>query len=90
MLGHQGDEPQVVDVLVREDHELDVLQRVAEPGEPALELVERGRRVRSGVDQRERFVLDQVDVHPPDRKRRGDRKPMDTRGGRRGERVVFA
>ncbi len=30
----------MVDVLVGEQHQLHVLQRVAEPGQPALELVE--------------------------------------------------
>ena len=35
----ERDEPQVVDVLVGQDHELDVLERVAEPLDPALELV---------------------------------------------------
>ena len=34
-----------------------------------------------GVDERERLVLDQVDVHPPDRERRRDRvDPVDPVG----------
>ena len=36
-----------------------------------------------GVDQRQRLVLDQVDVHAPDRERRGDREPVDARPRRR-------
>ena len=85
---HERHEPEVVDVLVGEDHQLDVLERVAEAGDPALELVERRARVRPGVHQRERLVLDQVDVHSPDRERRGDGEAVDAGGGRRGEGVV--
>ena len=72
---HQAE---VVDVLVAEDHEPDVLERVSQPCDPALELVERGTRIRPGVDERERLVLDQVDVDAPDRERGRDREPVDT------------
>ena len=52
--------------------------------ELALELVERRARVRPRVDQRERVVLDQVDVDAPDGERRGDRQPVDPLLGSRG------
>ena len=76
-------EPDVVDVLVGHDDPLEVLDPVAESGQPALEHVERAARVRAGVDQRERLVLDQVHVHAPDGERRGDGDPVDA-GGRGG------
>ena len=41
-----------------------------------------------GVDQRQRLVLDQVDVHAPDRERRRDGEPVDARRGGGGEGVV--
>ena len=86
--GDQRDQPEVVDVLVGHDHQPDVLERVAEPGDAALELVEGRAGVRAGVDQRQRLVLDQVDVHAPDGERRGDRQPVDAGRGGRGEGVV--
>jgi hypothetical protein len=46
----------VVHVLVGVDHELDVLEGLAEALDPALKLVERGPRVRLGVHQCERFA----------------------------------
>ena len=55
---------------------------------PALQLVERGARVGPGVDQRQRLVLDQVDVHAADRERGGDREAVDARLGGGGEGVV--
>ena len=77
VVGDDVDQAEVVDVLVGEDHQLDVLDRVAELGELALELVERLARVGPGVDQRQRLVLDQVAVDAPDRERRRDRQAVD-------------
>ncbi len=37
---HERDQAEMVDVLMGDDHELDVLERVAEPGDAALQLVE--------------------------------------------------
>ena len=34
-----------------------------------------------GVHQRQRLVLDQVDVHPADGERGGNREPVDAGGG---------
>ena len=78
------DEPDVVDVLVGHDHQLEVLDRPAVRGQRALQLVERAARVRPGVDERQRLVLDQVAVDAPDRERGRDREPVDAglRGGR--------
>ena len=72
----------VVDVLVGHHQQLEVLDRMPEPREPALELVERLPAVGPRVDERERVVLDQVGVHAPDHERRRDRQPVDPgRGG---------
>ncbi len=68
--------------------ELDVLERVAEAGDPALELVERGAGVGARVHERQRLVLDQVDVHAPDRERGRDGEAVDARLGGGGEGVV--
>ena len=75
------DQPEVVDVLVSEDHQLEIVDRTAVVGELVLELVERLAGVRPGVDQRERVVLDQVAVDAADGERRGDRQAMDSRLG---------
>jgi hypothetical protein len=64
---HQRDQAKVVDVLVGEDHELELLERMAYRRDSPLERVERGAGVRPGVHQRQRPVLDQVDVYPADR-----------------------
>ena len=82
------DEAEVVDVLMGEDHELEVGDRVAQGGQPALELVEGGAGVGTRVDEGQRLVLDQVDVDPPDRERRGEGEAVDPRRGRRGEGVL--
>ena len=87
-LRHERDQPEVVDVLVGEDHELDVLERMAERRDAALEDVERRARVGTGVHERQRRVVDQVHVHAPDRERGGDREVMDTRLGGGRERVL--
>ena len=67
------DQAEVVDVLVGEDDQLEVVDRVAALGELASQLVERLARVGAGVDQGQRLVLDQVAVDPADRERRRDR-----------------
>ena len=73
------DQPEVVDVLVGDDHELEIVDRVAPLGQLVLELVERLAGVRARVDQRERLVLDQVAVDPADGERRGDAQAVDAR-----------
>ncbi len=77
----------MVDVLVGEDHQLDVLQPVSQTGDPALQLVEAGARVGAGVDESERVVVDQVHVHPAHRERRGNGEAVDPRLGGGGEGV---
>ena len=59
------------------------------PRDPAVQLVERGAGVGPGVHQRQRLVLDQVDVHPADGERGRDRESVHARLGGRGE-GVFA
>ena len=86
--GDDLDQPQVVDVLVGEDDQLDLLERAPQGRELALELVERLAGVRPGVDQGQRLVLDQVAVDPPDRERGGDLKPVDAGLGRAFERLL--
>ena len=54
----------------------------------ALELVERAAGVRSGVHERQRLVLDQVDVDAPNGKGSRDRQAMDTGLSRRGVGVL--
>jgi hypothetical protein len=85
---HERDQPQMVDVLMGDDHQLDLLERVAECLHAAAQLVERGARVRARVHQRQRLVLDQVGVHAPDRERRRDGHPVDPGGGGWGEGVL--
>jgi hypothetical protein len=81
------DEADVVDVLVGHEDQLQVLDPVPERAQLALQLVERDAGVRTAVDERERLVLDQVDVDPPDRERRRDGEPVDPGRARGGERV---
>ena len=71
--GQDVEQPEVVDVLVGDDEQLEVLDRVTVRVQLALELVQRLGRVRARVHERQRLVLDQVRVDPPDRERRGDR-----------------
>jgi hypothetical protein len=85
---HERHQAEVVDVLVGEDHEPDVLERVAESLDSALEFVEGGAGVGPRVHQRKRLVLDEVDVHPPHRERRGDCQPVYAGRRRGGKRVV--
>ena len=83
-------EAEVVDVLVGDDQQLQVLDRVPPRRERLFELVERLRGVRPRVDQRERLVLNQVRVDASDRERRGDRQAVDAllRGALQGGGLV--
>jgi hypothetical protein len=83
-LRHDRDQPEMIDVLVGHDHQLDVLDGVAECGQPTGELLEGGGRVGARVNERERLVLDQVDVDPPDREGGGDGYPVNPRSCRHG------
>ena len=71
------DQAEVVDVLVGDDHQLEVVDRVAALGQLRLQLVERLARVGAGVDQGQRLVLDQVAVDPPDGEGGGDAQAVD-------------
>ena len=75
--GEDPDQPEVVEVLVGDHDPLEVLDPVAALAQRLLELVERLAGVRPGVDERQRVVLDQVAVHPPDGERRRDLQPAD-------------
>ena len=77
VLGDDLDQAEVVDVLVGDDDQLDVVDRVAALAELGLQLVERLARVGAGVDQGQRLVLDQVAVDPPDRERGRDAQAVD-------------
>jgi hypothetical protein len=68
----------VVDVLVGEDHQLEILDRVPVLVELMLELVERLARVGPRVDERQRLVCDQVAVDAPDREGRRDAQLVDS------------
>jgi hypothetical protein len=59
-------EPPMVDVLMREHDATDVLDPPAVRLEPTLERIDRSGVRLPGVDERERIVLDEVDVHRPD------------------------
>ena len=74
-------QPEVVEVPVRDDDQLEILDAVPVRRERASDLVQRGARVRPGVQQRQRVVLDQVGVDAPDLKRRRDRQAVDPRLG---------
>ena len=80
--GDDLDQAEVVDVLVGEDDQLEVVDRVAALAELGLKLVERLARVGPGVDQGQRLVLEQVAVDPPDRERGRDAQAVDA--GERG------
>ena len=71
------DQAEVVDVLVGEDDQLEVVDRVAALAELALQLVERLARVGAGVDQGQRLVLEQVAVDPADGEGGGDAEAVD-------------
>ena len=71
-LGDDVDQPEVVDVLVGDDHQLDVLDPVAESLELAVELVQRLAGIGARVDQREGPALEQVGVDAADLEGSGD------------------
>jgi hypothetical protein len=75
------DQPEMVDVLVGDDDQLEVLDPMAEGVQLALQLVERLAGVGSRVDQGERVVLEQVGVDPADLKRGGDPEQTNPRLG---------
>jgi hypothetical protein len=52
----------MVEVVVREEQELDVLDRVPARPEPVLERAQRLLAQGPGVDERERVALEQPDV----------------------------
>ena len=81
-------QPEVVDVLVGDDEQLDVLDRVPARRERLLELVQRLGGVGSRVDERQRRVLDQVGVDAADLERRGDRQAVDARLGGERQRIL--
>ena len=85
--GDKRHEAEMVDVVVCHHYELDVLERMAEGRDAALQRVERGARVRARIDQCQRLVLDQVDVHAADRERRRYREPVNAGCRGRGEGV---
>ena len=76
-VGQDRHQPDVVDVLVGDDDPLEVLDAAAVLGQRRLERRQRRRRVRAGVDQRERVVLDEVAVDAPHRERRRDAERVD-------------
>ena len=78
-LGENARQTDVIGVLVRQHDELEVLDAVPECSQPSVELVQRPPRVRPGVHERERLVLDQPAVHPPDGERGRQCEAMDPR-----------
>ena len=86
--GDDLDQTEVIDVLVGEDHQLDVLDRAPERRQPLLELVERLAGVRPGVDEGQGPVLDQVAVDPSDGERGGDPQPVNAFLARPLERLL--
>jgi hypothetical protein len=80
-------QPEVVHVLMGDHDQLELLDRVAKLRQSLLQLVERFARVRAGVDQRERLVLDQVAVDAADQERGGNRKLVNCRARSERQRV---
>jgi hypothetical protein len=80
--GDDVDQAQVVDVLMGQQDQLDVGDRVPAVAQPPLKLVQRSTRVGARVDERERVVLDQVAVDAADGERRRDREAVDAGRGR--------
>ena len=75
--GKDAGQADVVHVLVSDDQQPQLVDRVAAVDHRALELVEGLPRVRPAVDQGERIVLDQVGVDAPDHERGGDGQAVD-------------
>ena len=88
VLGDDLDQAEVVDVLVGDDDQLEVVDRVAALTQLALQLVERLARVGAGVDQGQRLVLEQVAVDPADRERGRDAEAVDAGQRRLLERLL--
>ena len=88
VLGDDLDQAQVVDVLVGEDHQLEVVDAVAEGAELGVQLIEGLAGVRAGVDQGQRLVFEQVAIDPPDRERRRYPQLVDSRVACPLERLV--
>ena len=86
--GDDRREADVVHVLVRQDQQTDLLDPVAQRVEAPLEFIERDTRVRTRVDQRQRVVVDHVEVDRADRERRRYRKTVDAGGGGDGKRLA--
>ena len=76
-VGEDLHQPDVVDVLVGDDDPLEVLDAPSVLGQRRLQRGQRRGRVRAGVDQRERVVLDQVAVDAPHGERRRDGEDVD-------------
>ena len=87
-VGDDLDQPQVVDVLVGQDDQLDVGDRPPQVRQLVLQLVERLARVGPGVDEGQRLVLDQVAVDAADGERRRDLQAMDAGLARMLERLL--
>ncbi len=87
--GEDVDEAHVVHVLVAHEDQLEILDAMPERREALLELVERAARVRPGVEQRERVVLEQVDVDPADGEGRRDRDAADALRDRLARRLAL-
>ena len=77
----RGGEPDVVGVLVGEDQQLDVLDPEAVRREPCLERGERLRRVRTGVDERERVAPEEPAVDGADGERRREDERLHRQAG---------
>ena len=69
VLDQDLDQAEVVDVLVGDDDQLEVVDRVAALVQLRAQLVERLAGVGAGVDQGQRLVLDQVALTRADRER---------------------
>jgi len=80
----------VVDVLVGDDQQLDLLDRVPARGQRLFELVQRLARVGAGVDERQRRVLDQVGVHAANLEGGGDREAVDALFGGLPQQLLLA
>ena len=80
----------MINVLVGEDHQLDVVDRVAVLDQLLLQLVEGLARVGAAVDQRERLVLDQIAVDPSHLKWGGYAQAVDSRLAGAVERLLGA
>ncbi len=88
VLDQDLDQADVVEVLMGDDDQAEVVDRVVALAQHPGQLVERLAGVGPGVDQGQRLVLDQVAVDPPDRERGRDRQAVDAGQGRLLERLL--